>query len=131
MNFQKPRIENQDDSDKHLMCSAHECPNRWSVNFDRPLCSAHFKADFADWSYVTDQELRRFAAAQQEKKPIFKPTRNLTSYEKTKIVKELAALLKAKPDPKAWAHSLKKREQAGEALSLIQKSMWRAALRES
>lgn len=131
MNFQKPRIEKQDDSDKHLMCSAHECPNRWSNNFDRPLCAAHDRADYHDWPAVTDQQLRRFAAAQNEKKQTFKPTRNLTNHEKTKVVKELAALLKAKPDPKAWAHNLKKREQQGDTLTLLQKSMWRAALRES
>lgn len=131
MNFNKPRIEKSDDNDRALMCSAHECPNRWSINFDRPLCSAHGRAEFADWSYVTDQELRKFAAKQQEKKPIFRPTHNFSNHQKTKAIKELAALLKAKPDPKAWAHNLKKKEQNGEKLSILQKSMWRAALRES
>lgn len=131
MNFNKPRIERQDDNDRTLMCTAHECPNRWSVNFDRPLCSAHARAEFADWSYVTNQELQKFAANQQEKKPAFRPTHNLTSQQKAKVVKELAALLRAKPDPKAWAHSLKNKEQNGEKLSILQKSMWRAALRES
>jgi hypothetical protein len=43
--------ENQDDS--KLMCSAHGCPNRWTVNMGRPLCSAHQWADPADWGAVT------------------------------------------------------------------------------
>jgi len=44
-------LENQDDS--KLMCSANACPNRWSVNMGRPLCSAHQWADPADWGKVT------------------------------------------------------------------------------
>jgi hypothetical protein len=43
--------ENQDDS--KLMCSAHGCPNKWTVNMVRPLCSAHQWADPADWGAVT------------------------------------------------------------------------------
>jgi hypothetical protein len=43
--------ENQDDS--KLMCSAHGCPNKWTVNMGRPLCSAHQWADPADWGAVT------------------------------------------------------------------------------
>jgi len=43
--------ENQDDS--KLMCSANGCPNRWSINMGKPLCSAHQWADPADWGKVT------------------------------------------------------------------------------
>ena len=44
--------ENQNEESR-LMCSAHGCPNRWSVNMGRPLCSAHAWADPEDWGAVT------------------------------------------------------------------------------
>lgn len=36
---------------------------------------------------------------------------------------------KRKGNPKEWAHALKAREEAGERLSGVQRTMWRAALR--
>ena len=44
--------ENQNEESR-LMCSAHGCPNRWSVSMSRPLCSAHAWADPEDWGAVT------------------------------------------------------------------------------
>lgn len=44
--------ENQNEESR-LMCSAHGCPNRWSVSMGRPLCSAHAWADPEDWGAVT------------------------------------------------------------------------------
>lgn len=37
---------------------------------------------------------------------------------------------KRKGNPKEWAHALKAREEAGEILSSVQRTMWRAALRQ-
>jgi len=36
-----------------LMCSAHGCPNRWSVNMGKPLCSAHAWAEPEHWGAIT------------------------------------------------------------------------------
>ena len=44
--------ENQNEESR-LMCSAHGCPNKWTINMGRPLCSAHQWADPADWGAVT------------------------------------------------------------------------------
>lgn len=42
--------------------------------------------------------------------------------------KALAAIRSDKPDPKAWAHKLKAREEAGEPLNQFQRDAWREAL---
>jgi hypothetical protein len=46
--------------------------------------------------------------------------------------KREAVLMLGKPfvkDPKAWAHRLRDREQAGELLSKVQREAWRSALK--
>ena len=47
------------------------------------------------------------------------------------LAKIKAILTTPSPDPKAWAHKLKVREQAGEQLSIAQAELWRAALQET
>jgi len=39
--------------ESRLMCTAYGCPNRWSVNMGKPLCSAHAWADSEHWAAIT------------------------------------------------------------------------------
>jgi hypothetical protein len=128
MKFAKLSKADEFDSDRELMCRANECPNRWAVNCNGNLCSAHAWADPKDWASITDQELRKFAN-QQSPRPAL-PTKTLTMREKQETIKQIAALLKSPTDLKAWAIRLRDKEAAGERLSSIQSKMWRGALRE-
>lgn len=47
------------------------------------------------------------------------------------ILRRLKAAMSSTSHPRAWAHRLKEREEAGEPLSLTARQAWRAALRES
>ena len=50
-------IENnkEDYSEQRLMCSAHGCPNKWSVQVggSKPMCSAHQWSDPSEWGSIT------------------------------------------------------------------------------
>ena len=45
MSFAKPEVKKEDSFDamQRLMCSVHNCQNRWSVHMegDKPKCSKH------------------------------------------------------------------------------------------
>jgi hypothetical protein len=36
-----------------LMCSVNGCPNRWSINMGRPMCSAHQWSSPNEWGAIT------------------------------------------------------------------------------
>jgi hypothetical protein len=46
-----------DTSEQRLMCFAHGCPNKWSVQIGggKPLCSAHQWSDSSDWGSITSK----------------------------------------------------------------------------
>jgi hypothetical protein len=106
------------------LCSAHGCPNRWAVDTGSRLCSAHAWAQPHEWPRITE-------AQYQKRKPIIDqtPPKRMTQEEKVATLHALRNLVKNPPDPKAWAHRLKAREQAGEHLTTIQREAWRTALR--
>ena len=54
-----PKNEPREFDESKLMCSAHGCPNRWSVNMGKPLCSAHAWADPEHWGAITARILGR------------------------------------------------------------------------
>lgn len=90
-----------------LRCSAHGCPQRWSVDPGR-LCSYHAWEDPKNWPRIT-ADLRSIGPWElNPKKPV-----NTTSYP---------------GDNKAWAKRLRDREQAGEHLSKLQRTMFQAVL---
>ena len=120
-----------DFDDRSLMCDAHGCPNRWSVDMGSGrLCSWHSRADKHDWPRVT-QEMHDYitdmARAAAEPKPAPK---QYTKAEKIAILSKLRAYVNnAGPkDPKAWAYRLRDMEQRGEHLSKRQRDCWREAI---
>ena len=120
----KHKHQTEPDTSNELMCSAFECPNRWSVDTGRRLCSAHAGADSHDWGFVTrEQHSARLTAI----KPHQEALKPLGKEEKRQAIERLHRLPKI--EPKAWAYKLQKMEQAGEKLSPLQKQMWRNALR--
>lgn len=124
--FGDDQIAAEAESESKLMCQAHNCPNKWSVNTGGRLCSAHAWADPMDWGAVTQRILSsQFTRVQ----PIPEPIEPMTTEEKRYVLRELANSLKAPKDYKAWAHNLKRREEAGEQLSPLKRKMWRDALR--
>lgn len=126
MNRDQRIVEDAQAEDK-LMCQAHNCPNRWSVDAGQgKLCSAHAWADPMDWGAVTSQIHSRQLMGIQKRYE--EPVKRMTAEEKLAVLENLKTVLKGPKDPKAWAHKLRQREGAGESLSRIQKSMWRDAL---
>lgn len=117
-----------------LMCVAHNCPNRWTVdNGGGHLCSAHAFRNPVEWPSITaEQQWNETERAQRRNEPrIDKPP--LTLPEKKAILHKLQVLINkmrnSPRDPKAWAYALKGMEEEGLHLSEVQKRAWRDALR--
>lgn len=124
------RAADDEGAPRHLMCSAHGCPNRWSTS-DGNLCRWHADAEPNRWPEITQQqqwdETER-ARMRGEPKPYVEP---LTKADKGRIVARMREVLRdfgAPKDPKAWAKRLRERERRGERLGENQRTMWRAAL---
>ena len=105
------------------LCQAHGCPNRWAVDKGSRLCSAHAWAEPHQWPKITEEQFRK---PRPEQKPTPKP---YTLEEKIKTLNDLRNLFKQPQDPKAWAHKLRDRENAGEELTRTQREAWRTALK--
>lgn len=104
------RIEQPESGEKTLMCGAHGCPNRWSVEAGNgQLCSYHAWVDPMKWPSITEA-LRRDG--------------NWSLDQKREVDTSIH-----KGHPKAWALRLKERHERGEKLTRIQISMYRDALR--
>lgn len=54
----RAKSEGVSDGGGSLMCHAHDCPMKWSVNAGTPLCSYHAWADEKQWPSITES-LRR------------------------------------------------------------------------
>jgi len=121
----KQKHESQtEDNHNDLQCTAFECPNRWSVDKGRKLCSAHAWSEPHEWAKIT-QGL--YSAAIVKIKRNQDPIRPLTEQEKREAIQRIHNLPPV--DPKKWAYKLKDREESGEHLSQLQKKAWREALR--
>ncbi len=131
------RTAEDSQTDQALMCAAHGCPSRWSV--DGPMgrcCSAHAWGDRHLWPRIT-QELaeaamqRAYEAAQRQGRDEAQPsrrTRTATPAERQRIAAVLAGMAR-KTGGLHWAKRLLLREEAGEPLTQSQREMWRCALR--
>lgn len=102
-----------------LMCRAHGCPNRWSVDIGGGLCSRHAWVEPAKWGEVTRSMTSESAFGVKE-------AREAADRTRFEIVRK--AYAKAREPAKAWAEALRDREESGERLSLYQKACWREAL---
>ena len=128
------RISDDDHAERALMCSAHGCPNRWSV--DGPsgrCCSAHAWAPTGQWPVITAQQdaaatQRAFLASQKGESgdaPAHR-TRPASPAERDAIARALQGGARAKGVQ--WAKRLLVREGKGKRLTLAQREMWRDAL---
>ena len=133
MSFAKPNIKKIEDDmaqERESQCTAHGCPNRWSISEGR-LCSAHAWSNAKDWPKITDAEITKAAQRSNRKATPAAPARPVTEAEKRAAVESFRSLARGGTDPKHWAAKLKQRELDGEHLSLIQKRFWREALHET
>jgi hypothetical protein len=75
-----------------LMCRAHGCPNRWSVDTDgrSKLCSAHAWVDPGIWPQITQQE--QDLALMRAQRPTPAPSPALTGEDKRAILAQLRTL---------------------------------------
>jgi hypothetical protein len=121
---------------RDLMCCAHGCPNRWSVDAGKgKLCSAHHSVDDMPhmWPQITQQERDMEVLRAQRERPM--PTMPLTRADKTAILLRLQATINhlrtpfAQRDHKKWARDLMRSEEEGERLTQAQRTMWREALK--
>ena len=100
MSFQKatqtPEVQTE------TMCQAHECPNRWTVDNGKRLCSAHAWANFRDWDRITQREWaayrqrgdkNNYEAMSMEVKV---PARKVSETEKRQIIGNLRDLMQGK-----------------------------------
>jgi len=114
--------------EKHLMCRAKGCPNRWSTDIGH-VCSWHYRAAPHQWPQITqeqiDAEADRALAAAAGRAPV----QPLSREQKTEILQKLLGIAKSTPS-KQWAHVLKARELRGDRLSPAQREMWREAIGE-
>lgn len=126
--FADEKIAAEVESENKLMCQAHNCPNRWSVDAGNGrLCSAHAWADPMDWGAITQRiHSAQFTKVSRAPEPPMDP---MTPEEKRYVLQRLAEAFKAPKDYKAWAYALKAREEAGEQLSPLKRKMWRTALK--
>lgn len=117
-------------SEPNLMCGAHECPNRWSVEADGHwhLCQHHAWEPAHKWPEITQQLLDDVVYRSTLQKPYVAP---VSEPEKRGILKNLRQVLmeRALSDPKAWAKKLQAKHEAGKRLSAYQIECYRAALK--
>lgn len=120
-------IEKDVEASKALMCVAHNCPNRWSVDAGSGrLCSKHAWADPLDWGAITQQIN---AGAFTKVHRYTEPAEPMTKEQKIATLLKLKDLFKMPQEPKSWAYRLQERDRNGEKLSDLQRKMYREALR--
>jgi hypothetical protein len=123
------QMENDIDAEQRLMCQAHNCVNRWSVESGSGrLCSAHAWADPMDWGSVTRQEASKALVGHVSK--THEPMEPMSVEEKKYILERFKEVMQTtSKDHKAWAHRLRQREKDGDRMSDYQKKAWREALK--
>ena len=125
---QDQRIADDASIPSSLMCGAHGCPNRWSIDPPR-MCGAHAWSDPHLWPQITqeqrDAETQRAIAAVSPPAPqrFVKPD----PLKLSRYLRRLAdGIASAQHSPRAWADRLREREDAGERLTPAQKEAWRS-----
>lgn len=130
------RIANDVGADAALLCGAHGCPNRWSVDAGNGrLCSAHAWAGRHLWPQITqeaqDAETDRARAAFDAPPPADETPRR----DPARLGAALSRLAQQK-DGLAWAKRLRWCEEkrggklpSGLQMTEFQREAWRSALR--
>lgn len=117
-----------------LMCAAHGCPNRWTVDAGGGrLCSAHAWADPNRWPEITQaqqwDETER-ARLRGEPQPV-QPSRRVSDPARLRVLlRRYADHVRVRAQkPKRWAEKLQARAEADpHSLSPVQAAMCRDAL---
>jgi hypothetical protein len=121
--------------DAQRMCSAHGCPNLWSVDVGHGrLCSAHAAAEPSHWPEITQSQ--QWHAAERarwagEPQPVATSHRTTDPARLRVLLRRFADHVRVRDQaPKRWAWKLKAREEADPAsVNDAQRAMWREALR--
>ena len=115
---------------EHLMCKAHGCPCRWSVDAGNGrLCSSHAWADHGDWPRITQRLIDAEADRAYYGPPAEPKVVPMTREQKRGIGARFREFLSRKlQGGKSWAFALRKREESGAKLTDAQRAMWRAAI---
>lgn len=130
-NRRDERIADDTFADRALQCVASGCPNRWSVDAGRGrLCSAHAWVSSAQWPQVTQEQLdaETERALQNAAPPAPGPVYRDIPRLRHELARLADGMRQARTDPRAWARSLKDREQRGERLTDAQRAAWRRSL---
>lgn len=121
-----PKFDNngqQEDSRSSLMCKAHGCPNRWSVDLGGGgLCSRHAWVDPSKWGQVT-REMSSEASLGYPSEVV----KELSQNEKLESLRRLQNI--GRNPGLVWAEALREREKSGERLTPFQRAAWKEALR--
>lgn len=123
-----------DAGDQARMCAAKGCPNAWSAETGKGrLCSAHAWAEPHDWPEITQRQVwaenDRAMAYPAADEPAELPLAPVDMALLAERLDQLHQVFRShQPQPKAWAQALRLREERGDALTLAQRQMWRAAL---
>lgn len=121
------QIANEAAVDRSLMCSADRCPRKWTVSVggSRGLCCAHGCSDRSAWPRITQQILddeidqaRYGSAPKAEPQPV----------DRSEALRQLRTLRLGAVSGTQWAESLRRRELAGQNLTLFQREAWREVL---
>ena len=106
------------------LCQAHGCPNRWAVDTGSRLCSDHAWSESRKWPQITEAQFHK-------RRPLVNTAHGapMTQAQKVATLTAMRDMMKNTLDPKAWAHTLRSRENAGEELTRTQREAWRTALK--
>ncbi|CAB4159279.1 hypothetical protein UFOVP703_80 [uncultured Caudovirales phage] len=115
--------------DQALMCSAHGCPMRWSVDAGRgTLCSTHAHADTRDWPRLT-QWLQDQARAGWPR-PTAPQVPSLSREQRLELLQKLQKVGQGVQGHLGGAWRLYERDKAGDkTLTPFQRDYYRTALR--
>lgn len=115
-----------DPVDRVGRCRAHGCPNIWTTESSQ-LCRWHSAAEPQHWPGVTESMNTQIALNAIERQKPKPPQHRYTLAEKREILESLRALFTIPGrHPKQWAWDLKARDDAGESLTPMQRTAYRA-----
>jgi hypothetical protein len=117
--------------DRTLMCPAHGCPNRWTVQGEAGRgCSAHYGADPADWPRITQHLLEaEVDAARRGMRDAPQAELALSREDKLRLLARVRDVHRERPDPFLWARRLHARHVAGQHLNPTQIECYERVLR--
>lgn len=119
----------QQEQGASLMCEAHGCPNRWSIDQGNGrLCSWHDRAPASQWPAVTQEQLD---AEGDRARSRYLPAPPVPRVDKRDVLQKLAEFsqrMRTSVPSRQWAYDMRERERAGVRLTQAQREMMHGAL---